>query len=153
MVGLTFDETELSEEKILIIKLERLQDYSFKIDFGHEIEELITDEEAPLGKGVGPNPSMLLAAAMGNCLSSSLLFCFKKARAEVRGMKTLVNAKMTRNEKGRWRITQMDVELNVEVDKEYVSQMERCVALFEEYCIVSKSVEQGIPFKVKVNWA
>ena len=144
----------LSEEKTLIVKLERLQDYSFKIDFGNEgIEALVTDEEAPIGKGAGPNPSMLLAAAMGNCLSSSLLFCLKKARAEVKGMKTRVNAKFTRNEKGHWRITSMDVELNAEVDKEYVAQMERCIALFEEFCIVSKSVEQGIPYKVKINWA
>ncbi len=148
------NEIELSEEKTLIVELERLQDYSFKIDFGHEgMEALITDEEAPLGKGVGPNPSMLLAAAMGNCISSSLLFCLKKARAEVKGMKTRVNARMTRNEKGRWRITGMDIELNAEVDKEYISQMDRCVALFEEFCIVSKSVEQGIPFKVRVNLA
>jgi organic hydroperoxide reductase OsmC/OhrA len=95
---------------------------------------------------------MLLAAAMGNCLSSSLLFCLVKARADVKGIKTSVKARMTRNEKGRWRITEMDVELNAKVDKEYTSQMERCVALFEEFCIVSKSVEQGIPFKVKVNW-
>jgi uncharacterized OsmC-like protein len=142
----------LSEEKTLTVELERLQDYSFKIDFGHEgMEALVTDEEAPLGKGVGPNPSMLLAAAMGNCLSSSLLFCLKRARVEVKGMKTRVNAKMTRNEKGRWRIIGIDVELNAEVDKEYVAQMERCIALFEEFCIVSKSVEQGIPLKVKVN--
>lgn len=116
------------------------------------MEALITDEEVPIGKGVGPNPSMLLAAAMGNCLSSSLLFCLKKARVDVKGMKTRVNARMTRNEKGRWRITGVDIELNAEVDKEYISQMERCVALFEEFCIVSKSVEQGIPFKFRVNW-
>jgi uncharacterized OsmC-like protein len=144
----------LSEEKTLIVELEKLQDYSFKIDFGHKgMEALITDEEAPIGKGAGPNPSMLLAAAMGNCLSSSLLFCLKRAKTEVKGMKTRVNAKMTRNEKGRWRITEMEIELNAEVDKEYVSQIERCIALFEEFCIVSKSVEHGIPFKVKVNWA
>jgi organic hydroperoxide reductase OsmC/OhrA len=153
MAELTVKEIELSEEKTLTVELERLQDYSFKVDFGHAgMEALITDEEVPLGKGVGPNPSMLLAAAMGNCLSSSLLFCLVKARADVKGIKTSVKARMTRNEKGRWRITEMDVELNAKVDKEYTSQMERCVALFEEFCIVSKSVEQGIPFKVKVNW-
>ncbi len=60
---------------------------------------------------------------------------------------------MTRNEKGRWRITEVTVELTPEVDNEYVSQMERCIALFDDFCIVSKSVEQGIPVKVKVNWA
>jgi organic hydroperoxide reductase OsmC/OhrA len=143
----------LSEEKTLTIELERLQDYSFKVDFGREgIETIITDEGEPLGKSAGPTPSMLLAAAMGNCMSSSLLFCLQKARAQVKGMKTRVDAKMTRNEKGRWRITEVAVELTPEVEREYVSQMERCVAIFDDFCIVSKSVEQGIPVKAKVNW-
>jgi uncharacterized OsmC-like protein len=143
----------LSEEKVLTIELERLQDYSFKVDFGREgMEALITDEGEPLGKGAGPTPSMLLAAAMGNCLSSSLLFCLQKARAQVKGMKTKVNVKMTRNERGRLRITEVFVELTPEVDNEYVNQMERCIALYDDFCIVSKSVEKGIPLKVKVNW-
>jgi organic hydroperoxide reductase OsmC/OhrA len=85
-------------------------------------------------------------------MSSSLLFCLQKARAQVKGMKTRVDAKMTRNEKGRWRITEVAVELTPEVEREYVSQMERCVAIFDDFCIVSKSVEQGIPVKAKVNW-
>jgi organic hydroperoxide reductase OsmC/OhrA len=144
----------LSEEKTLTILLERLQDYSFKVDFGKEgIASLITDEGEPLGKGAGPTPSMLLAAAMGNCLSSSLLFCLQKARAQCRGMKTVVHAKMTRNEKGRLRITEVSAELTPEVDAEYVNQMQRCIELFEDFCVVSKSVEQGIPLKVKVNWS
>jgi organic hydroperoxide reductase OsmC/OhrA len=67
-------------------------------------------------------------------------------------MKTEVNGKMTRNEKGRWRITEISVELNPDVDKEYISQMEKCIKLFEDFCIVSKSVQQGIPLQVKVNW-
>jgi uncharacterized OsmC-like protein len=148
------NKNSLSEEKILKVELERIQDYSFKVDFGHEgIEALITDEGEPLGKGEGPSPSMLLAATMGNCLSSSLLFCLQKARAQVKGMKTRVNTKTTRNEKGRLRISEVAVELDVDVDKECVNQMQRCLALFEDFCIVSKSVEQGIPLRVKVNWA
>ncbi len=141
------------EEKNFTIELERLQDYSFRVDFGLEgVEELLMDEPEPLGKGVGPNASRLLAAAMGNCLSSSLLFCLQRARAPIKGMKTEVNCKMTRNEKGRWRITEILVELNPDVDKEYISQMEKCIKLFEDFCIVSKSVQQGIPLQVKVNW-
>ena len=144
----------MSEEKILKVELERIQDYSFKVDFGSKgIEALMTDEGEPLGKGEGPSPSMLLAAAMGNCLSSSLLFCLQKARAQVKSMKTRVNAKMTRNEKGRWRISEVVVELDVNVDNEYVNQIQRCVTLFEDFCIVSKSVEQGIPLRAEVNWA
>lgn len=144
----------MSIEKILSVELDRLQDYSFKVDFHQEsIEAMITDEDEPLGKGTGPTPSMLLAAAMGNCMSSSLLFCLQKARAQVSGMKTKVDAKMTRNENGRWRITEVAVNITPEVEKEYINQMERCIRLFEDFCIVSKSVEQGIPVKVKVNWS
>jgi len=142
------------EERTVTVELERLQDYSFRIDFHHDgIDNLITDETEPLGKSAGPNPSMLLATAIGNCLSSSLLFCLQKARAPVKSLKTRANAKMTRNERGRWRIIEVVVELSPEVDKEYVIQMKRCIALFKDYCIVSKSVEQGIPLKVNVNWS
>ncbi|MDP2899690.1 MAG: OsmC family peroxiredoxin, partial [Candidatus Bathyarchaeota archaeon] len=66
------------EEKTLTVELERIQDYSFRVDFGGEgFKELVTDEKPPVGEGSGPDPSMLLAAAMGNCLSSSLLFCLQ----------------------------------------------------------------------------
>lgn len=141
------------EEKTLTVKLERIHDYSFKVDFGGEdFEGLITDERPPVGGGAGPNAEMLLAAAMGNCLSASLLFCLQRARAQVKGMKTKATLRTTRNEKGRWRVSEVSVEITPDVDKEYASQMQRCLGLFEDFCIVSKSVEQGIPLKVKVNW-
>ena len=140
-------------EKILTIELERLHDYSFRIDFGGEgLGGLVTDEKIPVGGGLGPDPEMLLAAAMGNCLSSSLLFCLQRARAQVKGMRTKATLKTKRNEKGRWRVSEVSVEITPDVDEEYASQMQRCLGLFEDFCIVSKSVEQGIPLKVKVNW-
>jgi organic hydroperoxide reductase OsmC/OhrA len=123
------------------------------VDFGLEgIQELLMDEPKPLGKGEGPNASRLLGAAMGNCLSSSLLFCLQRVRIPVKGMKTYVNVKINRNERGRWRISEISVELNPDVDKEHIKQIEKCIKLFEDFCIVSKSVQQGIPLKTKVNW-
>jgi organic hydroperoxide reductase OsmC/OhrA len=123
----------LSEEKTLTVELERIHYHPFKVDFGHEgMEALMTDEREPVGMGAGPNPSMLLTAAIGNCLSSSLLFCLNRAKAEVKGMKTKADAKLARNDKGRWKVTEVVVELNAHVDKEYVGQMERCISLFED---------------------
>lgn len=142
----------MSEERTLTVELERLKGYSFKVGFGEGIEALITDEPEPVGGGQGPNASMLLAAAMGNCLSSSLLFCLQKTRTPIKGMKTRVQAKSLRNEKGRLRITGVSVEITPDVDTEYVNQVNRCLSIFEDFCMVSKSVEQGIPFDVKVNW-
>ncbi len=140
------------EEKTFSVELKRLRDYQFNVDFEMPgVAGLVTDESEPVGKGSGPNPSKLLAAAVGNCLSSSLLFCLQRARAPARDLRTKVNGKMGRNEKGRWRITELAVELSPEVDASVANQLERCSDIFRDFCIVSQSVEHGIPLKVSVT--
>jgi len=58
---------------------------------------------------------------------------------------------LRRNEQGRWRVAQVDVEISLEVHGESQKQLERCSGLFEDFCIVSKSIEQGIPINVRVS--
>ncbi len=140
------------EEKTFNVSLTREKDFVFKVDFGIDGLGFTMDEPEPVGTGIGPNASQTLAAAMGNCLTASLLFCLNKARAEVRNIETNVKGTMRRNEKGRWRIAQINVEINPEIDtEEYSSQFKRCNKLFEDFCIVSKSIEEGIPINVEVN--
>lgn len=141
------------EEKIFSVSIERENGFVFRVDFGlDEVENLIMDEPEPVGAGSGPNASRVLAAAVANCLSASLIFCLQKAKAEVKGMRTRAEGRMRRNEEGRWRIAEIDVEITPDVDPEFRSQMERCLSLFEDFCIVSKSIEQGIPLNVTVDW-
>ena len=42
------------------------------------------DEPEPMGENSGPNAGKVLAAAIGNCLTASLLFCLQKAMASSR---------------------------------------------------------------------
>jgi len=139
------------EDRSFSVKMKRLEGFRFEVDFGVGSPSLVMDEPAPVGLNSGPNASKVLAAAMGNCLTASLLFCLEKARAEVGGIETRVNGVMRRNEQGRWRIAGVDVEIISEVPGEYQKQFERCSGLFEDFCIVSKSIEQGIPINVKVS--
>jgi uncharacterized OsmC-like protein len=60
------------------VRLTQAQDYQFDVDFGTPGPLLRADEPAPLGQGTGPSPEQLLAAAVGNCLSASLLFALRK---------------------------------------------------------------------------
>jgi uncharacterized OsmC-like protein len=142
----------MPENGTFSLSLERLQNYEFKtkFDWAH-LDPIILDEPAPLGQNRGPNASRLLAAAVGNCLSASLLFCLEKAKIEVNSLKTEVTGTLRRNEKGRLRIGKLDVHITVEAHSETPQRTTRCLELFEDYCVVTASVKKGIEVNVLVT--
>lgn len=131
--------------------------YRFRVRFDSEgMPDLITDETAPLGEGQGPNPSRLLATAVGNCLAASLLFCLGKARLSVEGLETEVLTDFTRNEAGRLRIGGMKVRLLPKWTKETAAKAQRCLQIFEDFCVVTQAVQHGVPVEIQVEgmpWA
>ena len=142
----------MSEEVEFQVEVAQERDFAFRVDFGLEgVGDLLMDEPEPVGGGAGPNASRILAAAVGNCLSASLLFCLRRSKAEVSGMRATVRGVRARNKEGRWRIREMEVEITPEVLEEHLKQLERCAEIFENFCIVSQSVRQGIPIKVTVR--
>ena len=142
----------MSDERGFQVSVSREEDFVFKVDFGLDgVGDLVMDEPEPLGGATGPNASKVLAAAIGNCLCASLMFCLQRSRVEVRGVEASVSGVLVRNEGGRWRIKEMNVEIAPDVDDEHRKQLERCVEIFEDFCIVSSSVRQGIPINVKVK--
>jgi uncharacterized OsmC-like protein len=109
------------------------------------------DEAPPLGTGTGPTPAGLLAAAVGGCLAASLRFCLAKARVDPDAINVDVEAHMAPNERGRLRITGLDVHLAPCLPSVDLARLERCTGLFEEFCIVTESVRAGIPVHVAVE--
>jgi len=142
----------MSDDHSFSVEVQQVEDFKFTVDFGLDgVDDLLLDEPSPLGGGAGPNASRVLAAAIGNCLCASLLFCLRRARAEVSGIGARVSGSWVRNEEGRWRIKEMEVEINPSVEEEHASQLERCAEIFEQFCVASQSVRDGIEIKVKVK--
>lgn len=140
------------EEKEVVTILELDSGYRFRVTFDQSgIPELLMDEPAPLGEGLGPSATQLISAAVGNCLSASALFCLRKARIEVEGMRTAVETSLVRNEQGRLRIGQIRVKIHPRVKPEDRDRVGRCLELFEEFCIVTQSVRSGVDVKVGVE--
>ncbi len=133
------------------IEIHQVHDYEFHVEFdkAHHAK-LILDEPAPLGQDKAPNASRILAAAIGNCLSASLLFCAKKARVEIGRMETTVHVEVVRNEKGRLRIGKVRVEIDPRIPAEVREQAARCLELFEDFCTVTQSIRQGIDVEVAI---
>ncbi len=139
-------------EKTSRTTLSREEGYRFRVRFDHEgIPDLVTDEGPPLGEGKRPNPSRLLAAAVGNCLAASLLFCLGKARLSVDGLEAEVLTLFTRNEEGRLRIGDIQVRLLPHWTKETAIKARRCLEIFEDFCPVTHVVRYGVPLKITVD--
>ena len=139
------------ENKELSIKMELIEDYQFKVTFDEALAELLMDEPPPLGTRNGPSASEVLAAAVGNCLSTSLLFCLNKIRVKPTALKTTVTTRIGRNEKKRLRIGSSHVTITLGFDPETRHRLGRCLDLFEDYCIVTQSVRGGIDVTVELR--
>lgn len=127
-------------------------DYAQTVDFGLPgVPALAVDEPPPLGAGAGPNPARLLASAVGSCLAASLTFCMRKARVDVRGVRTTVRGSLERNERGRLRVAALHVRLEAMVPVEQHDRVPRCLELFEDFCVVTASVRKGLPVTVDVE--
>ncbi len=133
------------------IELEQKEGFEFVVRFDWPVAELLLDEPEPLGKRSGPNAARLVAAAVANCLSASLVFClrtkFKQNPGPVRAMAT---GRLERNERGRYRIAGIDVVISISERRGELPHQERCLEQFEDFCVVTQSIRAGIPVSVSV---
>lgn len=142
----------MSEEGRFTIHLEQQEDYQINVRFDwKKAADLLMDEPPPLGESSGPNASRLLAAAAANCLSASLLYCLGKEEPPANSLKAEATCIMVRSEKKRLRIGGMEVKLIVNEKLTGSKRFDRCKDLFEDFCIVSASIREGIPISVSVE--
>jgi uncharacterized OsmC-like protein len=137
-------------EKQISVTLTQEHDYRFDIRFDDTMPVLTSDEPAPLGTGLGPSPVQLLCAAVGNCLSDSLLFALRKFKQAPEPLRCEVQAEVGRNADGRMRVLNMLATLHLGVPAGQLAQLDRVLGQFEGFCTVTQSVGQGIPIQVKV---
>ena len=137
-------------EKTIEIELVQRHDYRFDVAFGGEVPVLTTDEPAPLGTGQGPSPVQLLCAAVGNCLSDSLLFALRKFKQAPEPIRTQVQAEVGRNADNRLRVLKITATLTLGVPAARLEHLDRVLDTFEQYCTVTQSVGQGIAIELQV---
>ncbi len=133
------------------VRLVQRRDYQFTMQFGGAAPDWLADEPPPLGKGEGPSPVQLLAAAVGNCLSDSLLFALRKYKQSPEPIRCEVVAEVGRNPQNRLRVLGMQVRLTLGVAAAGLQHLDRALEQFEAFCTVTQSVGAGIPITVQVQ--
>lgn len=137
-------------EGTIRVELTQQHDYRFGVRFGGAVPELVADEPPPLGAGMGPSPVQLLAAAVGTCLSDSLLFALRKFKQKPEPIACSVEADVGRNAQGRLRVLTMKAVLTLGVAGPSLEHLARVLDQFEAFCTVTQSVGEGIAVTVEV---
>ncbi len=142
-----------SHAQSFTLTLEQQQGYEFLVKFDWPgVADLVLDEPEPLGAKRGPNAARLVAAAVANCLSASLVFCLQgKFKQKPGPIKAVVTGRLERNERGRYRIEGIDVAISLSDEAGALQHLDRCGEQFEDFCIVTESIRKGIPVSVKVT--
>ncbi len=124
--------------------------FNVKWDF-YDSPDLFMDEPPGMGGlGKGPNAARMIVAGVANCLSASLAFCLEKSRVKVKGMRIRCHGELTRNERGRLRLTSMRIEPVIDMPGKDLKRLDRCLGMFEDFCVVTESVRKGIPVDINV---
>ena len=137
-------------DKTITVELHQKNDFQFVINFGDPVPPLLGDEPSPLGQGLGPSPVQLLAAAVGNCLSDSLLFAFRKFKLHPEPIQARVETLTGRNTEGRIRVLGINVVLKIGVEGATLEHLSSVLDQFESFCTVTQSVGLGIPIHTRV---
>jgi uncharacterized OsmC-like protein len=135
---------------VVTANLKQEQDFRFAIRFSEGMPVLYGDEPPPLGNATGPSPSQLLAAAVGNCLSDSLLFALRKFKQNPEPIQTAVSATIDRNAENHLRVVNIEVKITLGVLGGSLAHLDRALGQFEEFCTVTQSVRQAIPVNIEV---
>ena len=132
-----------------VIQVEQIDGYEFRVRFDKpQYPEVRLDEPYPLGKDTAPNAVRMLAATVANCLSASLVFCMKKKGVTVQGVMSEARVELLRNERKRIRIGKVEVTIRPKVEDPAV--LADCLGTFEDFCVVTQSVRDGLDVQVKV---
>lgn len=137
-------------DKTSTLLLLQQQGYQFDVQYADGMPPQRVDLPAPLGQAAGPSPEHALGAAVGQCLSSSLLFALRKYKQEPGPLRTEIDVQEGRNEAGRQRILGLQARIHLGVPAATLEHLDRALASFEEFCTVTQSVRQAIPVVLAV---
>jgi uncharacterized OsmC-like protein len=142
------------------VKITLDKDLIFKSFFEFtETSKILIDETLDkTGQMKGPDAATLLGMAVISCLSASFIFCLNKRNLSLDDLEAEADISFYNTEKGYERIKRIDVKIIPKTDDpDVLKRIEQCTRemrsgdmYFEETCIITPSVREGIDINVKV---
>ncbi|MFO7797400.1 MAG: hypothetical protein ACQERB_11670 [Promethearchaeati archaeon] len=137
------------------------KDLIFKslFDFEKTREIFIDETLEETEQMIGPDAATLLGMTVISCLSASFIFCLNKRNLTIDDLEASADISFYKTEKGYQRIENIDVKMKPKTDdpdvlkriKQCTREMRSGDMFFEETCIITPSVREGINIKVNVD--
>ena len=100
------------------------------------------------GKGRFPCPDELFFSAVGGCFLTTFLYFKERLKIKLRDLQILVQGTVKNVGPKGYRISGIQITMNVDVDEEDQLKAEECAELTKDFCHLTRSLETGIPIKV-----
>ena len=107
------------------------------------------------GNDEGPSSIEMLLSGIAGCIGTSFIYCLNRFKCEYIGLIVESNAEIHHNAQNLLRITNIGINMEIKTDTQDEDNLENiqvCYEHFAKYCVVTKSVEQGIPFNLQLNF-
>lgn len=139
------------------VKATLIENIAFKVNV-KDFPEFIMDEPKSFhGNDMGPSAGEFLLVSIAGCQGVSFMFCLQKFGIEVEEIVVNVESKMThvfreKYEREILNIIKINVVIDVKLkDPENEEDLLECFEVYRKYCVVTTSVEHGIPYSVELN--
>ena len=126
------------------LRVEQVEDFELRVRFDKD-----NDSKLAFGTGIDPNPVPILAAALADCLTASLVYCLRRRGVDATSLRADVRVQLVRNERKQLRVGRLDVTLHPSSQLSEAA-LAVCLETFEAFCVVAQSVRDGIDVNVKV---
>ena len=113
----------------------------------------IDEPESFHGTDLGPSSVEYVLIGIGGCLGSTLAFCLKKYDIQIEDLEIIIDGTLKHSGPlKRLRLIKVDAELILTTkNTENSKKIDECINNFQEHCVVSNSIINGLPIEVKVK--
>ncbi len=97
------------------------------------------------GDGAAPCPDQLFMASLAGCIMNTFNYYRRMLEAETRDLTVNVSSDIELTKTSGYRVTGINIDIQVWSDRENRELNRRCAERAEEYCHITKSIEPAIP--------
>ena len=143
------------------MRLKKHLKYSAKAKWNHETGGTATlngftqDFDAPKeygGNETAPCPDQLFMTSIAGCIINTFNYYRKMLNVETKDLKVKVSSNVELTETNGYRITGIDICMQVWSNQEYSELNKKCAKRAIEYCHLTKSIEHAIPITNKIQF-